>query len=514
MSAQMLHVEILASPPLNDRTTNAALVEKYGDVGYEGQSNALSHPDRMAVVATLFGLSPPGVADCRVLELGCSAGANLLPMAAGLPESRFVGCDLSPRAIAAARQAAAEADLGNVRFVEGDLAALPESLGEFDYIIAHGVYSWVPLEVRDAMFALAARRLSSNGVMFVSYNIYPGCHVRQAVWEALRLHVQHVDGARAKLDRARSLAAALAEAGPTQNKTDALLREEFKRVAQVSDSSLFHDDLAEPNDPVYFHEFVEHAKRHGLAFLAEAQPGMTLAGLAPRVQSLFAGLDRLEREQYLDFAYLRRFRQSLLCRSESATRFDLAPERLSSMRVAAAAPLLRAAAAGKPLVDAARPGAPTGAEADILRALFEWLVAIAPQLVAVPEIKSRLAWDDSGGASRPLESIIADAWMNGLLLLQLHPHATASLAEQKPAVSAFCRWQAAHGVRVTNLRHETMQLRDETALRLLTLLDGNRTRSEIAAAMGEAMPASDAFAREQRVDDYLRQFGKYALLLR
>lgn len=499
---------------MNDRTTNAALVEKYGDIVYEGQSNALSHPDRMAVVATMFGFSAPNVTGCRVLELGCSAGANLLPMAASLPDSRFVGCDLSPHAIAAARQAAAEVGLRNVSFVEGDLSALPEALGEFDYLIAHGVYSWVPAQVRDAMFALAARRLSSNGVMFVSYNVYPGCHVRQAVWEVLRLHGERVDGAQAKLDRARDLAAALAEPGPTQNKTDALLRDEFKRVSQISDSALFHDDLAEPNEPVYFHQFVAHAESHGLKFLAEAQPGMTVSGLAPRVQRLFAGLDRLEREQYLDFAYLRRFRQSLLCRSESATIFELAPERLSSMRVAVAATLLRAAAAGNPLLDASRPDAPTGAEAETLRALLDWLLAIAPEPVSMSEIKARLAWDEASDTSaRSLEAIVADAWVNGSLLLQLHPHPLVSLAGEKPTVSAFSRWQAAHGVRVTNLRHETMQLRDQTALRLLTLLDGNRTRAQIAAAMGDALPSSDAAARMQQVDDYLRQFGKHALLL-
>jgi methylase of polypeptide subunit release factors len=93
---------------LSERTSNTALVEKYDAVAYEGQSNALSHPDHMVVVATLFGLAPPSVATCRVLEFGCGDGANLLPMAASLPDGQFIGYDLSPRAIAAARQAAAE----------------------------------------------------------------------------------------------------------------------------------------------------------------------------------------------------------------------------------------------------------------------------------------------------------------------------------------------------------------------------------------------------------------------
>src|SRR5207253_1733457 len=176
------------------------------------------------VVATLFGLDPAHAAACRVLELGCGDGANLLPMAEGLPESGFVGCDLSPRAIAAARQTAADLGISNLSLIEADLSRLPEALGEFDYIIAHGVYSWVPAPIRDAMFAQAARRLKLNGVMFVSYNVYPGCHVRQAVWEVLHLHSDRADNAQARLDRARELAAALGEPGVTQNITDALLR--------------------------------------------------------------------------------------------------------------------------------------------------------------------------------------------------------------------------------------------------------------------------------------------------
>jgi SAM-dependent methyltransferase len=503
---------------LSDRTTNTALVEKYDAVAYAAQSNALSHPHHMAVVATLFGLAPPSVATCRVLEFGCSDGANLLPMAASLPDGQFVGCDLSPRAIAAARQAAAELGLANVTFVAEDLSELPEALGEFDYMIAHGVYSWVPAQVRDAMFALAGRRLRPNGVMFVSYNVYPGCHVRQAVWEVLRLHIDRVDGAQARLDRARELAAALAEPGMTQNKTDALLRAEFKRVAQVDDSALYHDDLAEPNDPVYFREFAAHAGRHGLKFVSEAQLRLTIpVGVAPSMQRLFPGLDRLEREQYLDFARLRRFRQSLLCRAESTTGFALAPQRLASMRIAASTALLRAAADGKPLIDPGQPDTPTNAEAQALRVLFEWLVTIAPQTVSLAEIEERLLWPPAaiGAASpRSLEAIIADACLNGSLMLQLHPPALVSLAGERPVASVVSRWQARRGVRVTNLLHETIQVRDQTALRLLTLLDGSRTRTEIATAMADVLPASGAAAREQRIDEYLRQFAKHGFLLR
>ena len=113
---------------------------------------------------------------------------------------------------------ASELGLANVTLLQQDFAAIPPALGRFDYIIAHGIYSWVPPAARDALFRLAAERLSDHGVMFVSYNVYPGCHVRQAAWEALHFHVDGIADLRTRLDTARSLAALLAEPGLTQRK--------------------------------------------------------------------------------------------------------------------------------------------------------------------------------------------------------------------------------------------------------------------------------------------------------
>ena len=226
------------SPTVGDAVVNRELERKYDAVAYAAQSNALSHPGHLATVATLFGLAPPEVATCRVLEVGCSDGANLLPMAAALPHAQFVGCDLSGSAIADARRAAQELGLANVTFLQQDLATLTDDPGTFDYIIAHGVYSWVPAPVRDALLALAARRLARNGALFVSYNVYPGCHVREAAWQILHYHVDRIADPRGQLDAARAFAALLAEPGVTQTETDALLRQEFRRLATQTDSAL------------------------------------------------------------------------------------------------------------------------------------------------------------------------------------------------------------------------------------------------------------------------------------
>jgi len=197
-----------------DSTT--AIADSYEAVPYDARPNPVSHPDHVAAVATMFGLEAPEVTHARVLELGCSDGANLLPVAATLPDSHCVGCDIAPTAIQRAREATAALGLRNVEWFACDLRELPAVQREpFDYIIAHGMYSWVPAPVRDALLGLAARMLAPGGLLFISYNALPGGHTRRAVSEMLRHHTASVPALRDKLVAARDLAALLADAGAT-----------------------------------------------------------------------------------------------------------------------------------------------------------------------------------------------------------------------------------------------------------------------------------------------------------
>jgi predicted O-methyltransferase YrrM len=499
-----------------DPASNEALVEKYGAIEYATQSNAQSHPERLATVGTLHGLSPPPVTTCRVLELGCSDGANLLPMAAALPGATFVGCDLFPGAIESARSAATELGLANVTFWEGDLRKFPEDLGPFDYVIAHGLYSWVPVDVRDALFALAAAKLSPNGLMFVSYNVYPGCHVRQATWEVLHLHTDGLDSPRERLEAARRLANAIAEGGISQDATDALLRREFARVAKQTDSSIYHDDLAVPNDPVYFRRFVEHAGRHGLAFVSEAKLfNSSDLGLSASMRQIVSGLGRVEREQYLDFACLRRFRQSVLCRAEATSALALVPDRAALMHVAASHSLLGAAQRGKSLLNPARPvlGA---AEQQRLNTVLARLVDIAPRAIPGVELESLAdgAAQSRSAASGSFPRLLVDACFADELLLSICPPQIAEIPSERPLASPVARWEARRGFRLTNLWHEAMTIPDAPARALLALCDGARDRAELDVAAGAALELTDPVQRRSRIEGYVRQFGRLGLLIR
>ncbi len=491
-------------------TSNAALADRYDAVAYAAQSHPLTHPDRLASVATFLGMSPPAPAHCRVLEVGCNDGSNLIPMALSLPSARFVGCDLAPSAIAIGRKTIADLGLANITLVVEDLAALDRAHGEFDYIVAHGVYSWVPPRVRDALFALAAERLAADGIMFVSYNALPGTRIRQAAWEVLHYHVDHLDDQRARLAAARELARIVGEGSSrTLLESDEVLRAEFRAIAQTTDSALAHDDLGVPNDPCWFHEFAAHAQRFGLAYLAEAElHTMSAAGLAPDAKVFLSTLDPRSREQYLDFVRLRRFRQSLLRRTEARIDPTARAERIGAMHVSADGSLLRAQSAGK-VGELAADLDPARGDQGPARALLDLLVARSPAAVAVAELGLAIG---SAALPRPLDVILTEACVSNIVNLHVHPARLVTEPGARPVASPLARLQARSQEYLTNLCHARVRVPDVNARRLLMLLDGTRERGQLASAIAGADFGYSPETASRFVTHALEQFGRMALL--
>ena len=225
-----------------------------------------------------------------MLELGCGDGGNLVPMAYVLPGGTFCGIDLSARAIERAQAVTEALGLANARFERGDFAA---AQGEFDYVIAHGVYSWVEPAARDALLDACRAHLAPGGVAYVSYDVLPGGHLREITRQMLRWHLRDVDEPEQRIAGARALLEAIAGARPEGDE----MRLAAERALQQGDPALFHDELAPHHEAVLFADFVDHAGRHGLRFLAEADVFEMDAGALPPE---LAG-DAIEREQYLDF---------------------------------------------------------------------------------------------------------------------------------------------------------------------------------------------------------------------
>ncbi len=248
--------------------------DAYADVPYPGLPYARTHPDHLALLARLHGLSPADPDACHVAEIACGDGLNIVAMAAASPGVRVTGIDLSEPAIARGQALAAELGIGDrVDLRVGDLLD-PPALNEADYVVCHGLYTWAPPAVADAALALMARLLSPNGVGFLSFNVMPGWPVRRALGPAL--------ARRGGLAEARALLAGLEE--PLAGREDAygvLLSAERRRLAAAADGLLFHDDLSPATRAAWHADVVAHAGAHGLRILRDAHPDTLAAPAHP-----------------------------------------------------------------------------------------------------------------------------------------------------------------------------------------------------------------------------------------
>ncbi len=306
--------------PVVNPTTRpaAALPNEYDVVPYTGVAYWFCHPDLIGLTGALHGLATASAKTCRVLELGCGDGGNLLSLAAALPSARLVGVDLSAVQIRMGQALAAEAGLANVTLVHADLTTFEVEPGSFDYVIAHGVYSWVPPAVRDALLRLAARALTPTGVALVSHNTLPGQAPFRAVRELMRMHSAELHD-NAKLDAARAIAhewIALHANDPRRRGTTERVARELARMGP----DLFHHDyLAASETPIAFSDFVAHARSHGLDYVDNALPGGQRPELLERpLREMLAPLqDRIRAQQYLDYFEDTRFRVTLLARADA-----------------------------------------------------------------------------------------------------------------------------------------------------------------------------------------------------
>lgn len=288
----------------------------YDLVPYQSSAFPQSQPEQIASVARLFGLEPAAPSRARVLELGCSAGGNIIPLAARYPNARFVGIDYSQVQVDAANKTIREIGLKNIEVLRDDIGAFKAREPRFDYIICHGVFSWVPVGTQESIFKLIRANLAERGVAYVSYNVYPGWKMREVVRDAMMYHTRSLTDPAQRLQQARAITDYIKRISDERSAFGKMLAEEAAIIGRAQDFYLYHEHLETNNWPVYFREFIERAGVHELGYLGEAQ----LSDMAPQrlgkevfdtLQKLSGG-NILATEQYMDFFRNRSFRQTLL----------------------------------------------------------------------------------------------------------------------------------------------------------------------------------------------------------
>lgn len=457
----------------------------YDDIPYSSHPFPQSHPDRLAAVARLFGLEAPAVDNCRVLELGCAMGGNLISMAQKYPNARFVGIDASSRQIAEGWKIVDALNIRNIELKHLDILQVPADLGTFDYIVSHGVYSWVPLAVQDRMLDLCKRHLGNNGVAYISYNTFPGWHVRGIIRDMMLYRGMQFHDPATRLSQAKSLVEFVAKSSPgADDPYRKLLQGELDVLIRSDDYYLHHDHLEENNHPVYFHEFARRLGVSGLQYLGEADFSTMVstnfsAETAKTLHDLGAH-DILQMEQYMDFVRCRYFRQTLVCHSAVRLNRQLGPALAKDL-------FLSSQAVAEPVSDSAEPeqqtfrtpgGRGITCRSAITKHALSTLQKRWPSSLAFRDLYSLCA--ESGAAD---ENFVANEMLAcmaaGVVEWRVSPDPFASAVTSKPAATPSARLQAAQGTRVTNLRGETVKL-DELHCSVLRHLDGRNELPQLA----------------------------------
>lgn len=523
---------------LKTKQLMASNFTEYDRVTYPTYTHPQTHPDRMAVLGRLYGLDPAAVQRCRVLEVGCGNGCNLAPMACTLPESEFVGVDLAGGPVALGQEMARELKLHNLKLVHGSLTEVNGDWGKFDYIIAHGFYSWVPREVREHLLQVCRQQLRPQGVAFISYNALPGCYLRTMLREMLLFHVRGFEEPEERVAQARALVRFLALAQDSEDEYRRWLKAELERVEGHAPGHLYHDELAGINDPFYFTQFMETAARHGLQYLAEADyfemsDHVFRDEVRERLEQL-AG-NRWLREQYLDFLKCRRFRQTLLCQEEATLKDKPDHRALENFLVGSSAVCARGDLELKPGVNCVfetpkggkcQTDLPMGKAAlNILGTLWPMPMAFAE---LASEIRKRL---QSDGLSTQAEAVSHEAlsefllrlYAGGVVEFRTWLPAIASEPGGRPTVFPIARWQADRGDSAASLFHIAVKVEDELGRQLLTWLDGTVDHNELAEKVWEFLKSKQALeigpggekeargAVAAKLDDNLNKLAKLGL---
>jgi SAM-dependent methyltransferase len=469
--------------------------DAYCQIPYLSNPMAQTHPNRLASVATLFGMAPAPVTACRVLEVGCGSGGNLIPMAYFLPGSRFTGVDLAEGAVAEGRRAIIELGLPNLDLIAMDLGDIGPAIGQFDYIIANGLYSWIPDHLRDRLLAVCRERLVAGGVALVSYNALPGRYVHMMLREMMLYHTRNGADPRERIVEARSLLRMLREGHLASDAWQPMLDEEIWQMSNRNEGWFFHDDLATINDSFYVHDFAARAARHSLQYLGDAQPHLMFD---TRVPLDWVGGGVMEREQYFDFLSLRQFRYTLLCGSEVRLDRPAGPERMD--RFLFSSPARQSHGQIEGLNSVCMTGAP-----EAVGRVAAAMGAVYPIPVAFDKLL------ESAGDREALRGILFALISSGFAEFHIHDFSAGESVSPRPRASRLARWETARAGAVTYSSHRTHKL-DGMVRAIIEQSDGTRDIDDLASGLALVEGAPPLAEIRARLPEVLVHMARTGLL--
>lgn len=460
-----------------------------------------THPDLLRSIAFLFGLNAPSPEKARILELGCAAGGNIMAIAARYPNSECVGIDYSARQIEEGNAILKETGLKNLSLRTASILDIDKSWGTFDYIICHGVFSWVPKEVQEKIIQISAENLSKDGVAYISFNTLPGWNMVRTMRDMMLFHTQRFTTPEEKATQARLMLKFMGESVGKVSAYAQFIEQERAILENQADAYLLHEHLEENNIQYYFHEFMSMAQNQQLQYVADANISLMFAHNFPKevADILLTSDDFLRTEQYIDFLTNRRFRSTLLCHADRVLRRNLSPQIMEDTLVSLTLSVPESLAnwdykAPTVIKFDAKSGLSIESAEPIVIAMVQALANAGNQPMhvrkltkAVQEILRRHDMLPRELTEELLFSTICNHALRNLLAGAMHLHLEQAAwtleVAKKPVAFSMARAQAKQGQAwVANLRQEVVGLAPFD-LALIQLLDGKHDQAALLTAL-------------------------------
>jgi len=460
---------------------------------------AAGHPDRLAAIGRLLGLDPPAIDRARVLEIGCGAGGNLLPMAERHPAASFVGIDESRWHAATAQLAANELGLTNVEFPTFGILDIGPQLGTFDYIFFRGDFARLPAAAQDRVLAVCRAGLNANGLAYLGYRTQPGSLWRGVVGELATVGVAPDASADNRVAHARRMLRLTLDALAIDTTAySRLLKLEAETAASASDRSLLQEYLTQSGESLLLPDFVERAAELQLHYLADAQwEIVSSADFGPAVTTSLEEMagDRAARQRRLDLLGDVELHQSIVAR-QTVESVRFIPERLRGMYLAGALgheATIEELQSAEPVQFTVRDGAVTSKTQPVVKLALAALASAWPRAIAYDELvrqittllaasggPTRLPAEEQAALAESLLDCVGHAWID----VYTERDRFVTMISSRPLASRWARVQSSAVDWATNLRHESVDL-DEISRTVLGYLDGQHDRDMLLSCLFE-----------------------------
>ena len=510
--------------------------DAYDSTPYESLPFDFTQPEHMSALAYLMGIVPVPLARARVLEIGCASGGNLLPFAVKHPEAVCVGVDISTRQIDDGKAFLQRFGINNVTLLAADICEAGPSLGEFDYIICHGVFSWVPSEVQVGILQACKSLLSENGVAYISYNVFPGWHCWELGRHLMYRASAHIEDPKERLSTAIEALKIFSEQAcdSPDRPIRQMLKEGLKRIEDQPWYYVLHEYLEPCNTPLYFRDFIAALSGHGLRYLADVQfSSMFRENAATGAVGEFIANNakhRYDEEEMLDYITGRTFRRSLIVHDHRQVSLAVTPQRLNALTVLSNFTRKKSKKAqdgtNNTFVKHSDSAVQLKIQDPLGIAVLDLLDAHYPHPVEMSTLLFEY-WSATGvniqtktdadilSGLETLSSFVLSLLQKDVVQISCHDKKAVKTVSEHPVAFPLARFQAANAnVWVTNVYAQVVPLEGEMQ-QLLPLLDGSISVADLARKSSKWLTESgmDKDAIQARLQKNLERMSATSLLV-